>query len=51
MKKIVVLFFVLFCLAMVSCTNQYSAPYGSDDRSFKGVPPGGPIVEVQNEFP
>jgi len=45
--KKVILFIVcititlLFC-ALANCSNQYSAPYGSDDRHWSGVPPGGP---------
>lgn len=53
MKKTIV-FLIIFFLAfmfLVNCQDNLNlAPYGSNDRSFEGVPPGGPPPEQPNPF-
>jgi hypothetical protein len=50
---IVGLIFFLTCLLFcTSCIDQFGAPMGSDDRTFQGIPPGGPPpVELSDGTP
>ena len=46
------LILLLTLMCFVGCQdNIHFAPYGSNDRSFEGVPPGGPPPEEPNPFP
>lgn len=54
MKKICFLFLFLFLVNIVltGCSDQYGAPYGLGDRTFPGIPPGGPPpVELPDGVP
>lgn len=47
----VIVIVLLVFMLLVSCTDHYGAPYASDDRTFNGVPPGGPAPGVPPSFP